>query len=72
MRNATEQESREMLKNLLYVSIISADNDELSEDVKQEIITRFKESKDWKYILEPMANSVSKDKLDRYIKILGS
>lgn len=46
------------LKNLVYVSIISADNDEfgLSEDDKQEIMKRHKESDNWGYILEPIKN----------------
>jgi hypothetical protein len=46
------------LKNLVYVSIISADNDEfgLSEDDKQEIMKRYKESDNWEYILEPIKN----------------
>ena len=55
------------LKSLVYVSIISADNDEfgLSEDNKQEIIARYHESKDdpnWAYILECMPEE-HKDKL---------
>ena len=56
----------EALKNLVYVSIISADNDEfgLSEDQKQEIMARYKESEDknWAYILECMPEE-HKDKL---------
>jgi len=46
------------LKNLVFVSIISADNDEfgLSEDDKQEIMRRYKTDKDWKYILEPIGD----------------
>lgn len=44
------------LKNLVYVSIISADNNEfdLSEDDKQEIITRYKLGSTWEYTLEPI------------------
>ena len=44
------------LKNLVYVSIISADNDEfgLSEDDKQEIIARHKLGSSWEYTLEPI------------------
>lgn len=44
------------LKNFVYISIISADNDEfgLTEDQKQEILHRAKESDDWSYILECM------------------
>lgn len=44
------------LQAFVYVSIISADNDEfgLTEDQKQEILHRAKESDDWSYILECM------------------
>lgn len=44
------------LQAFVYVSIISADNDEfgLTEDQKQEILHREKESDDWSYILECM------------------
>ena len=44
------------LKNLVYVSIISADNDEfgLSEDDKQEIMARHKLGSSWEYTLEPI------------------
>lgn len=44
------------LQAFVYVSIISADNDEfgLTEDQKQEIIHREQESDNWEYILECM------------------
>ena len=44
------------LKNFVYVSIISADNDEfgLSEDDKQEIMSRHKLGSTWEYTLEPI------------------
>ena len=44
------------LRNLVYVSLISADNDEfgLSEDDKQEIIARHKLGSSWEYTLEPI------------------
>ena len=44
------------LRNFVYVSIISADNDEfgLSEDDKQEIISRHKLGSTWEYTLEPI------------------
>lgn len=53
-----QKKQMNQLKNLVYVSIISADNDEfgLSEDDKQEIMKRYKESNDWGYILEPIKN----------------
>lgn len=46
----------EELRNYVYVSIISADNDEfgLSEDDKQEIIQRRRMGSTWDYILEPI------------------
>lgn len=55
------------LKQLVYVTIISADNDEfgLTEDQKQEIMARYHESKDdpnWAYILECMPEE-HKDKM---------
>ena len=54
------------LKNFIYVSLISADNDELEEDVKQEIIARYNrdsEKQDWKYVLEPIKDEQSRNKL---------
>ena len=56
MKTLDEKEQLELLKNLTYVSIISADNDEfgLSEDDKQEIIYRYKLGSSWDYILEPI------------------
>lgn len=44
------------LKNFVFIGIISADNDEfgLTEDQKQEIISRHNESTNWSYILECM------------------
>lgn len=46
----------EELRNYIYVSIISADNDEfnLSEEDKQEIIQRRRMGSTWEYILEPI------------------
>lgn len=47
--------TNEELRNYIYVSLISADNDELSEDEKQQILSRHKLSPgDWAYILEPI------------------
>ena len=48
------------LKYLVYTSIISADNDEYTEDQKQEVIARYNadeedfDYKNWKFILEPV------------------
>lgn len=54
------------LQNYIYVSIISADNDEfgLSEDDKQEIIYRHKLGSSWDYTLEPI-----KDKKQRQLLV---
>lgn len=54
------------LQRIAYVSIISADNDEygLSEDDKQEIISRHKLGSSWEYTLEPI-----KDKKKRRMLI---
>ena len=54
------------LKNFIYVSLISADNDELEEDVKQEIMSRYNinsEEQDWKYVLEPIRDEKVRDKI---------
>ena len=53
--------------NFLYISIISADNDEygLSEDDKQEIMSRYKKSKNWEYILEPIKDEKQRKTLIR-------
>ena len=51
-----EHTATEELRNYVYASIISADNDEfgLSEDDKQEIIQRRRLGSSWEYILEPI------------------
>lgn len=47
--------TKEELRNFMYVSLISADNESLSEEEKQEIITRRRSNpNDWEYILEPI------------------
>ena len=56
------EETMSSVHCLILGSIISADNDQYTEEQKQEIITRYntaKESKDynWKYILEPVDNT---------------
>ena len=55
----------EELRNFVYVSIISADNDEfgLSEEDKQEIISRHKIGSTWEYTLEPIKNIKQRKKL---------
>lgn len=58
------------LKNLMYASIISADNDEfgLSEEDKQEIIYRHKLGSSWDYILEPIKNEKRRKQLIQFFE----
>lgn len=60
------------LKYFVFASIISADNDEFTEEVKQEILSRYNpdekwEDRDWEYILEPIGD---KEKINRLVSIL--
>lgn len=59
------------LRNFLYVSIISADNDDLTEEEKQAIIQRTNpknlKNTDWVYVLEPIKDDNLREK---YIKLL--
>ena len=60
------------LKYFIFASIISADNDEFTEEVKQEIISRYNpdekwEDHDWRHILEPIKDS---NKIDKLVSIL--
>jgi hypothetical protein len=49
------------LQCIVFASLISADNDELEESVKQELIQRRDEKpEDWKYILEPLGEEYNK------------
>ena len=70
MKQLTKNESLEMLKDLTYVSIISADNDEfrLSEDDKQEIIYRYKLGSSWDYILEPIKDEKKRKMLVEFFE----
>lgn len=57
----TEQE----MKNLIFVSIISADNDKYTEEVKQMVIRRYDICKksgfmDWAYIFQPLGDDAEK------------
>lgn len=58
------------LKNLTYVSIISADNDEfgLSEEDKQEIMYRHKLGSSWDYILEPIKDEKKRKMLVEFFE----
>lgn len=54
------------LKMFVFASIISADNDEFTEEQKQEVISRHKERpEDWEYIFE---NLPKKEKLIKLFK----
>lgn len=59
------------LRNFLYVSIISADNNDLTEEEKQAIIQRTDpknlDNTDWGYALEPIKDI---GKRDKYIKVI--
>ncbi len=64
--------TEEELKIFIYVSIISADNDDYTEEVKQEVMRRYhdqlgKQPLDWSIILD----SLGDDKY-KYMKILAS
>lgn len=68
--------NEQQLKYFVFASIVSADNDEYTEDVKQEIMNRFGVDKDsgkewdnynWEYILEPIGN---KNEIQRIIEII--
>ena len=67
MRELSKEESIQMYKNLIFISIISADNDEYTEETKQEVLRRYHEAdmKDWSYILDPLGEDKYK-----YMKIL--
>lgn len=63
--------SKEELKHFLYVSIISADNYDYTEDQKQEVIARYHadeedfDHKNWKFILAPIEDA------DKLVKLLS-
>lgn len=64
--------SEQSLKYFVFASIISADNDEFTEEVKQEILNRYNpddkwEDHNWEYILEPIKDS---NKIDKLVSIL--
>ena len=72
MRKLNDEEHKQLLKILVFTGIISADNDEYTEEVKQEVIRRYYEQKgnqplDWSVILDPLGEDKYK-----YMKILAS
>lgn len=58
------------LQCFVYASIISADNDEfgLSEDDKQEIISRHSLGSTWEYILEPIKDEKIRKRLIEFFE----
>lgn len=58
------------LRNLIFVSIISADNDEfdLTEDQKQDILRRHKMNMSWESILEPIPDEGKRNKLIEFFE----
>ena len=64
------KENVNQLRNLIFVSIISADNDEfdLTEDQKQEIIQRHKMNMSWESILEPIPDEGKRNKLIEFFE----
>lgn len=66
MSGYTHKEQIQMLKNLVFGGLISADNDKYPEEVKQEIIKRHEERHGvWEYILEPLGKDA-----DKFIKLM--
>lgn len=66
MSGYTHKEQIQMLKNLVFGGLISADNDKYPEEVKQEIIKRHEERPGvWEYILEPLGKDA-----DKFIKLM--
>lgn len=60
------------LKYFIFASIISADNDEYTEETKQDIISRYSKYKecefddvDWEYVLKPLGEDAEK-----YVKLM--
>ena len=75
--NDVHQTPNNGFKYFVFASIISADNDAYTEDVKQDIIDRMDKyykakdkswnDYDWEYILDPIGD---KEKIQRLVKIL--
>lgn len=64
--------NKEGLKYFIFASIISADNDYYTEDVKQDILQRYDKYKDcdfdsveWEYVLKPLGEDAEK-----YVKLM--
>lgn len=70
-KNINTEEDKQMLKSLIFVSLISADNDRYSEEIKQEILTRYDSAKqgydnpidsdiDWDWVFAPLGDNAEK------------
>lgn len=63
-----EKVSKEELITMLLANIISADNDEFTEEQKQQVINRYEEKpEDLAYVLEP---AVGPDLAKNFVKAL--
>ena len=64
------KEEVNQLRNLIFVSIISADNDEfgLTEDQKQDILRRHKMNMSWESILEPIPDEEKRNNLIEFFE----
>ena len=64
------KEDVNQLRNFVFVSIISADNDEfgLTEDQKQDILRRHKMNMSWESILEPIPDEGKRNKLIEFFE----
>ena len=74
--NDVRQTPNNGFKYFVFASIISAENESLTEEVKQDIISRYDKymhdskgwnSYNWEYILDPIGD---KEKIQRLVKIL--
>ena len=60
---------KEELKCFVLGSVISADNDEFTEEEKQAVMARMKGSgldQDWVYVLQPIKDEEKREKLIRF------
>lgn len=65
---------KDQLKIFIFTSIISADNDEFTEDQKQRVIARYEPNDnindhDWEYILDPIKDT---EHYQTYLDLLKS
>jgi hypothetical protein len=60
---------KEEMKCFVLGSVISADNDEFTEEEKQGVIARMKDfglDQDWVYVLQPIKDEEKREKLIRF------